>query len=186
MSGREGAGEPPVRYKSADKTSSINPYQLSADTMSLYSLEKLMAETRRLAAEYRRTTGATLPVSGEIARFDAMHLLGLSAPAQPMTGVDALSAEGVRYQIKARTLFDSGKGKQRIGQINVDGEWQRVLLVLLNEAYETTAIYEAEREAVLEGLNQVRQNKRGPMSVARFLALSRPIWPADAEQLKTA
>lgn len=154
--------------------------------MSVFDLDKLMSETRRLAAEYRQATGATLPVSGEIARYDAMRLLGLSAPAEPVAGVDALGADGTRYQIKARTLFEGGKGKQRIGQINSEGSWERVLLVLLNDAYETHAIHEAERDAVLEALNQVRHNKRGPLSVARFIALGRAIWPEPAASRKTA
>ena len=45
--------------------------------MAVYKLDKLMAETRRLAAEYRRSTGSTLPVSAELAKFDAISLLGL-------------------------------------------------------------------------------------------------------------
>ncbi|MBI2381039.1 MAG: hypothetical protein HYV16_09820 [Gammaproteobacteria bacterium] len=155
--------------------------------MSVFKLDKLMGETRRLAAEYRRATGSTLPVSGEIARYDAMSLLGLQAPEQPLAGVDAVDGEGRRYQVKARTLFDAGKGKQRIGQVNTEGEWDRILLVVLNEAYETQAIHEAERGTVLEALAQVKANKRGALSVARFIALSRPVWPTpDADARKSA
>lgn len=139
-----------------------------------------MSETRHLAAEYRKATGATLPVSGEIARFDAMRLLGLTAPETASAGVDAVDPQGVRYQIKSRTMFESGKGKQRIGQINLEGAWDRVLLVLLNEAYETSAIHEVDREPLLEAMSQVRQNKRGPLSVARFLGLARQVWPAES------
>ena len=34
--------------------------------MTLYSIDKLIEETRRLAADFRRSTGQPLPVSGEI------------------------------------------------------------------------------------------------------------------------
>ena len=50
--------------------------------VGVYEIDKLMNEARRLAAEYRRATGKTLAISGEIAISDAIHLLGLEpAPA---------------------------------------------------------------------------------------------------------
>ena len=45
--------------------------------MGVYQIDKLMGEARRLAAEYRRATGKTLAISGEIAISDAITLLGL-------------------------------------------------------------------------------------------------------------
>ena len=53
--------------------------------MSVYSYDKLIEETRKLAAEFRRTTGTMLPVSGEIARHDVSHLLGLELNQDQIT-----------------------------------------------------------------------------------------------------
>ena len=40
--------------------------------MGVYQIDKLRGEARRLAAEYRRATGKTLAISGEIAISDAI------------------------------------------------------------------------------------------------------------------
>ena len=43
---------------------------------NIYAAEKLIAQARQLAAEYRRTMGKPLPgVSAEIAEYDAVRLL---------------------------------------------------------------------------------------------------------------
>ncbi|HUT41486.1 MAG TPA: hypothetical protein VM011_09110, partial [Gammaproteobacteria bacterium] len=67
----------------------------------VYSIDKLISETRRLAAEYRRSTGQALPVSAEIARHDAARLLGLTLCEPGTAGVDAIGTgnrEGQRVQ----------------------------------------------------------------------------------------
>lgn len=45
--------------------------------MSLYTYDKLIEETRKLAAERRRTTGTMLPVSIEIVSRDVSRYLDL-------------------------------------------------------------------------------------------------------------
>ena len=57
--------------------------------MSLYSYDKLIEETRKLAAEFRRTTGTMLPVSGEIARHDVSRHLDLELNQDHSAGFDA-------------------------------------------------------------------------------------------------
>lgn len=146
--------------------------------MTVYSIEKLIEETRRVAAEYRRATGKSLPVTPEIARFDAISLLGLDERSDPEAGIDAVAViEGdeVRYQIKGRVMFGDQRGGQRIGHINPDGDWDRVLLVLLDEDYRSTEIYELTRGELVESGTDVQQ-RRGAMTVARFKAVGRRIW----------
>ena len=65
----------------------------------LYSVGKLISEARKLAAEYRRTTGKTLAISGEIARHDAITLLNLE-PVEEGQGFDAVDTEGQQLVIK--------------------------------------------------------------------------------------
>jgi len=75
-----------------------------ADAADVYSVDRLISETRRLAAEYRRATGKSLAVSAEIARHDACRLLGLE-PVDGVGGHDALDPAFTpprRVQIKGR------------------------------------------------------------------------------------
>lgn len=143
--------------------------------MSLYDLDKLMSETRRLAAEYRRTTGQTLPVSADLAQYDACRLLNLSKPEELFSGVDAVKG-ALKIQIKGRVIFDAAKMNQRIGQLNDKGLWDAIYLVLFNENYEPTAIYAADRKKLGDVISRKSKNSRGAMTVKKFTALSKKIW----------
>ncbi len=151
--------------------------------MSVYSVDKLMAQTRKLAADYRRATGQPLPLTAEIANHDAARLLGLEMIQPPPGGYDAVGRggerEGLRYQIKGRAIFDESKGGQRIGQLKLEQDWDAVLLVLLDEDYQPFAIHEADRQELEEALADSPRNKRGAMSVARFRIISRLVWERE-------
>ena len=150
--------------------------------MTIYAQEKLIAQARQLAAEYRRTMGKPLPgISTEIAEFDAVRLLGLEPrPAGEEAGYDALDPArgGKRIQIKARTIFDEDKGGQRVGQLKLGLEWDSVVLVLMDENYEPYEIYEADRADLEEYAEQAssRKARKGALSVARFKIIGRLLW----------
>jgi hypothetical protein len=145
-----------------------------------YAADKLIAQARQLAAEYRRTMGKPLPgISNEIAEHDAIRLLGLEPRSGPDASWDATDPEsGRRLQIKSRTIFDESKSGQRIGQLKVNQEWDAVVLVLMDEDYEPYEIYQALREDLAEYLDASSGNraKRGAMSVARFKIVSELVW----------
>jgi hypothetical protein len=151
--------------------------------VTVYSIDKLITETRRLAAEFRRSTGQSLPVSGEIARYDAARLLGLTLCDQRTGGVDALGndrREGQRIQIKSRIMTTEKKTGARIGQLNPNGEWDTVLLVIMDEDYEPTEIYEATREEVQEAMSDSsNRSSRGALSVAKFKIISWLAWTRE-------
>lgn len=153
--------------------------------MGVYSVDKLMSEARRLAADYRRTTGKTLPVTAEIAEHDAIRLLGLEPAPADAVGYDAIHNEGdedTRIQIKGRVIFDENKSGQRIGQIRLNQDWDSIVLVLLDEDYEASEIYEVYRDEIrdlLEELEASRRSKRGAISVARFKIIGRLIWSRE-------
>jgi len=147
---------------------------------SPYSVNKLMEETRRLAAEFYRTAQKPLPVSSELALYDAMRLMQLKP--SDMDGVDAINHEGHGMQIKSRVIFDAHKSNQRVGQLKEsNSNWQYVLLVLLNQDYETFAIYQASREALIGALseNTAKQNKRGAISVSKFKYIGSLVWSLE-------
>jgi hypothetical protein len=151
----------------------------------VYAPEKLIAQARRLAADYRRAMGKPLPgVSSEIAEHDAIRLLGLEpVPVGTAGGYQATdpARDGKRIQIKSRAIFDEAKGGQRIGQLNMEGEWDSVVLVLMDEDYEPFEIHEAEREDIAEfsGSSSKGRSKRGAMSVARFKIIGRLAWTRE-------
>lgn len=152
--------------------------------MGVYKLDKLMDETRRLAAEYRRSTGSTLPVSAELAKFDAINLLGLRTPDNPASGVDALrdGEQGVeRIQIKGRVIFDPNKSGQRVGQLNMDADWDVVVLVMMDEEYQSTEIYALSKTDLLKALSESSSNARGALSVKKFQALADKVWPEKSD-----
>jgi len=78
--------------------------------MVLYSVDKLMIEARKIAAEYRKTTGKPLGISSEIAKFDAARLMGLELVDQSQTGgFDAIGKDervGQLVQIKGRAILE--------------------------------------------------------------------------------
>ncbi len=154
--------------------------------MSVYSVDKLIAEARRLAAEYRRATGKPLAgVSSEICQHDAVRLMDLEVCSSQVGGYDAVgrgSRDGKKIQIKGRTIYDDRKSGQRIGQLKVDQEWDSIMLVLMDENLETFEIYEAERAEILNDLDQAdksNRRSRGAMSVAKFRKIGRLVWTRE-------
>lgn len=154
--------------------------------MEVYSLDKLIAEARRLASEYRRATGKSLGLTGEIARYDAARLLGLElVPAQEGIGYDAIGRgrwEGLRVQVKGRAIFDEGKPGARLGQLKAGQDWDLLMVVLMDERFEPAEIHEADRATVLAAVEESRdsrRSRRGPLSVARFKAIGRLVWTRE-------
>ncbi len=154
--------------------------------MSVYSVDKLITQARKLAAEYRKATGQSLGVSAEIARHDVARLLDLELlPPDAPGGFDALGKgrwEGKRIQIKGRAIFDERKSGQRLGQLKLNQDWDLVMLVLMDEDFEPQEIYEANRddiEDVLDGSSASKRSKRGAVSVARFKIIGRLVWTQE-------
>lgn len=158
---------------------------MSQNPLPAYSIDALIAQTRRLAAQFRAATGRPLPVSAEIAQYDASRLLELDPVPCGTGGYDAIgrgARAGRRIQIKGRVVPTEGGAAHRIGQLKLDQAWDTLMLVLMDEQFEPCYIYEAERatiEAWLNGSQGRRRNKRGAMSVARFKNIARLAWSRE-------
>lgn len=143
-----------------------------------YSMQKLTDEARRLAADYRRATGKTLPLSPEIAINDAMRLLGLKTPADDSCDALRLADDGIRkVQVKGRVIFDEVKSGHRIGQLKLEKAWDEILLVIMDEDYQTKEIYCCTRPTIEQALAEKSPNKRGAMTVAQFKIIADKVWP---------
>lgn len=156
--------------------------------MGIYSVDKLMSEARRLAADYRRATGKTLPLSGEIAVHDAIRLLGLEPAPSEAVGYEAVRRAGdgeQRVQVKGRVIFDERRSGHRLGQIKADKAWDSLVLVLMDEDYEPCEIYEARRTDIMDVVDATRESRRasrGAMSVARFKIIGKRVWTREGGQ----
>ncbi len=150
--------------------------------MNIYAVDKLMAEARRLAAEYRRVTGKTLPLSGEIAVNDAIRLLDLEAIGAADAGYDAFRGAGAsreRFLIKARVVFDAQKGAHRLGELKFDKPWDTLLLVLMDAFYETTEIYAVSRAEAAAALTEGTSSKKASLSVPRIKIIGARVWSRE-------
>jgi hypothetical protein len=152
--------------------------------LSVYDVEKLMVEARKLAAQYRVATGKPLGISSEIAVHDVIRIMELQPAENPHAGYDAIGTgarEGRRIQIKGRVVSGEAKSNQRIGQVKLDQDWDSVMLILMNEQYEPLEIYEAHRDQILDAVagTSTKRRNRGALSVAKFKHLGQLVWSAD-------
>jgi hypothetical protein len=160
-----------------------------ASNMS-YDISLLMAQTRKLASDYRNETGHALPVTEELARFDAVTLLKLRK-IEGHEGVDAVSAEALkqdqqpvdRFLIKGRVIFKGGKARQKLGKLSLASDWNQLLMVIYNADYHPTHIYQVARDIIEQELDKVSIDKRGSMTVAKYKAIGKLIWDAQAKSV---
>lgn len=143
-------------------------------------LGALIGQARDVALAYRRLTGRPLGVTGEVGEYEAIRLLGLELAPVRSHGFDAIDGAGKRYQVKARCIPYGASKAQRLGSIKIDSPWDSVLLVLLTEDLTAEAIWEADREAVVEALSapgSKARNERGALGVSKFKSIGRQVWP---------
>ena len=90
-----------------------------------------------------------------------------------------------RLQIKGRCLLKDCKPGQRLGSIDVKKDFDAVLMVLLDENFNATSIYEADREDVLKVLAEPgskSRNERGALGVSKFKSIARLRWQRSTPQ----
>ncbi len=142
----------------------------------------VLCEAKKLAREYRSLTGKPLGITGEVAEYEAARILGVRLTIARQAGYDAVEmADGGirRLQIKGRCLLDHCKPGQRLGSIRFEKEWDAVLMVLLDQNFDATEIFEAERSAiasVLAAPGSKARNERGAMAVSKFKSIGKLRW----------
>jgi hypothetical protein len=118
-----------------------------------------------------------------VAEYEAIRLLGLELAPVRQPGYDAIRRVGdhaVKLQVKGRCIRDQSKS-QRLGSIKLSHNWDAVLMVLMDERFETVAIYEADRPTVEAALGESGSKalKRGALAVSKFKAIGLRIWPTS-------
>jgi hypothetical protein len=153
-----------------------------------HEVMEVLRQAKQLARRYHALTGKPLGVTGEVAEYEAHRILGLELASARQAGYDATERDSAgwirKLQIKGRWVVPGNKLGQRVGRIDVKKEWDAVLLVLLDEDFEATAIYEAPRALVLAALSapgSLARNERGALSVSKFKAIGKLRWPVKKE-----
>ena len=155
---------------------------MSADDAVMDVLHK----AKRLAQRYRQLTGKPLGITGEVAEYEAARILGVKLTPARNTGFDATERKNGslrRLQIKSRCLLPNCKPGQRLGSIDIEKEFDAVLMVLLDENFDATAIYEAERAAVIRAIKEPgskSRNERWALGVNKFKAIGKVRWSRNA------
>ena len=143
---------------------------------------EILADVKRLAIEYYAVTGRPLGVTGELAEFEASEKLGLELAIARTTGFDAtrvVNGRTVQVQIKGRRIIDGSGSNQRVSKIDLTKPFDTVVLVLMNEDYDATEIWEAPRDQVVARLTapgSKSRNERGSMSVSQFKSIAERVW----------
>ena len=65
-----------------------------------------------------------------------------------------------------------------MGKIDIEKEFDGVLLVLMDEFFDTTVIFEADREALVAPGSKSR-NLRGALSVSKFKSIGQCVWSKE-------
>jgi hypothetical protein len=147
---------------------------------------EVLRKAKLLAQRYRKLTAKPLCITGEVAEYEAARVLGVKLTPARNTGFDATERKNGsirRLQIKGRCLLSSCKPGQRLGSIDIEKEFDAVLMVLLDENFDATAIYEAERDAVIKAIKEPgskSRNERWALGVNKFKAIGKLRWMRDA------
>lgn len=146
------------------------------------SVLEILREAKKLAQRYRSLTGKPLGITGEVAEYEAARILGVELTPARQAGYDAIERQNGslrRLQVKGRCLLENCKPGQRLGSIDIEKDWDAVLMVLLDENFEAFEIHEAPRAAVISALTapgSKARNERGALSVSKFQAIGKIRW----------
>ena len=156
------------------------------------SVLAILAEAKKLAQQYYALTGKPLGITGEVAEYKAVRILGITLTPARQAGYDATESRNgkvSRIQLKGRCILKGSKPGQRMGSIDINKEFDVVLLVLLDENFEATAIYEATREEVIAALTKPgskSRNERGSLGIAKFKSIGRIRWQREGLSATTS
>jgi len=139
-----------------------------------------MEQTRLVAADFHNSTGQALPVTAELARFDAIDKLSLRK-LDGDQGIDAVNdaEEPEKYLIKGRVIFKGGKARQKLGQLSLESGWEYLLMVLYDAEYQPSQIFKVDRKIIEKELSDAPKDKRGSMTVAKYKAIGQQVWALE-------
>ena len=142
---------------------------------------EILADAKRLALEYRAATGKPLGITGEVAEFEAVRILGVELTAARQAGcvaIEHVNGTMRSLPIKGRCCRVVSLGSASEASTSPK-QWDTVLMVLLDDNFDATAIYEADRAVVLAALQapgSKSRNERSALAVSKFKSIARLRW----------
>jgi hypothetical protein len=156
---------------------------LPVESAQQAKIKSLLRRAKDLACEYYQLTGKPLGVTGEVAELEAAEKLGLILADVRTPFYDAIRERGgktERFQIKGRAVVRSQPYLGRVSSIKCNGEFDSVLLVLLDRTtFEAIEIWQAPREEVrhrLEEPGSKSRNERKSMGISQFKSIAEKVW----------
>jgi hypothetical protein len=149
-----------------------------------HRIKAVLLQAKQLAVEYYKLTRMPLGITGEVAEFEAAEKLGLSLADARTPLVDAfgeVNGKKELFQIKGRAVLPGDRYRGRVPKINCDGQFDAVLLVLLDKSsLDVIEIRRAERRDVADKLaipGSKARNERRSLGLSQFKSISKKIWP---------
>ena len=134
-----------------------------------------MEKTRQIALEFRETTGQSLPITSELARYDIARLLELQLPDETSQQTDILTGDK-QFLVKGRVIFDPTKSGYKVGSVNMNIDWASMLLILYNNLYQPESIYDISRIALIEHFESQTKKQKPSLSIAKCKAIGQQVW----------
>lgn len=156
-------------------------------------ISALVGKIRHLAKQYYQLTGRPLGATSELGERAVAELMNLELAQVRQEGYDAVKPDGTRVQIKARAVPNPNKVNGLVGAINIEKDWDTVMLVLMsNRDYEPSAIFEAQRAAIEHAVTRVpeagdamrtegKARKSGKLSIVEFQRISKKVWSPSTQ-----
>jgi hypothetical protein len=141
--------------------------------------EEILADVKALALEYYVVTGKPLGIVGELAEYEAASILNLQLMGARSEGYDAIAPDGRRVQIKGRRINGTDLYRGRVPGINLEKDFDSVVLVLFDQQFNLAEIWEANRVAVEERLiapGSKARNERGSLAIRQFKSIAKQVW----------
>lgn len=144
-------------------------------------ITEILDEVKRLAKEYKQITGRIMGVTGEIAENETSKLLNLELMQVRNPGYDSIKKVNdkiIRYEIKGR-IKSSKYRSQRTSKININKDWDKLLLTIMNDDYEVLDIYEADKKDIVKALKKPGSKARSEkftLSIGEVIKTSQKVW----------
>ncbi len=146
---------------------------------------EIFERVRQAEIDYHELTGKSLRgnhITGAMGEYLTARLLGLQLLEAREPGHDAIDDADRKIQIKARLIpkAEPPSGR-RVGTIRLDGHWDCVMLILLDETFEPQEIYEADRSGVEEALTRQssREGNENNPHISAFIKIGKKVWPKE-------
>jgi hypothetical protein len=162
----------------------IGDKMCALDTRDQSKLKDILHRAKAIACEYYQFTGKPLGLTGEVAELEAADKLGLVlVPARTpfYDGIRNCGGTTEKFQIKGRAVDRSRPYRGRVSAIKCDGEFDAVLLVLMDRmTFEAIEIWQADRIDVsrrLKAPGSKARNERNSIGIAQFKSIAVKVWP---------